>query len=55
VSTHYNRIAGQSVERLAALNDDVFAVATTLLVLDLQAPAEPSSAGTSGLKERESP
>jgi len=37
--TSYNRIAGQSVERLAALSDGVFAVAMTLLVLDLRAPA----------------
>jgi uncharacterized membrane protein len=37
--SHYNRIAGQSVERIAALSDGVFAVAMTLLVLDLHAPA----------------
>lgn len=35
----YNRIAGQSVERLAALSDGIFAVAMTLLVLDLRVPA----------------
>jgi len=39
MSTSYNRIAGQSVERLAALSDGIFAVAMTLLVLDLRAPA----------------
>jgi uncharacterized membrane protein len=37
--SRYNEIAGQSVERLAALSDGVFAVAMTLLVLDLRAPA----------------
>jgi len=35
----YNRVAGQSVERLSALSDGIFAVAMTLLVLDLRVPA----------------
>ncbi|HEV2485548.1 MAG TPA: TMEM175 family protein [Terracidiphilus sp.] len=36
--TLYNRIQGRNVERLAALSDGIFAVAMTLLVLDLHIP-----------------
>jgi uncharacterized membrane protein len=38
MSTLYNRIAGQSLERLEALSDGLFAVAMTLLVLEIRAP-----------------
>src|SRR5271167_2838524 len=38
----YNRIAGHSVERLAALSDGIFAVAVTILVLDLRLPVRES-------------
>lgn len=37
--TSYNAIAGQSVERLAALSDGIFGVAMTLLLLELRVPA----------------
>lgn len=38
-STSYNQIAGQNLGRLAALSDGLFAIAMTLLVLDLKIPA----------------
>jgi uncharacterized membrane protein len=36
----YNQIAGENVERLAAISDGIFAVAMTLLALDLHEPAK---------------
>ena len=34
----YNRVAGTSVERIAALSDALFAIALTLIVLDIRVP-----------------
>ena len=36
--THYNRIAGRNVRRIEALSDGVFAIAITLLVLEIRPP-----------------
>lgn len=41
MKTYYNLFAGQSLERLTALSDGIFAVAMTLLVLNLQVPQIP--------------
>lgn len=37
--TLYNRIQGRNLDRLAALSDGIFAVAMTLLVLDIHIPS----------------
>ncbi len=47
--TWYNRIAGGSLERLAALSDGIFAVAMTILVLDIHAPAKEAIHGENDL------
>lgn len=39
MATLYNLIQGRNVERLAALSDGIFAVAMTLLVLDIHIPS----------------
>jgi TMEM175 potassium channel family protein len=36
----YDLVAGQRLERLAALSDGIFAVAMTIMVLDLRVPAQ---------------
>src|ERR1700722_14553594 len=43
VNEPYNRFSGQSLERLTALSDGLFAVAMTLLVLDLRVPVTPAA------------
>ena len=42
--TTYHRFVGSSLDRLGALSDGVFAVAMTILVLDLKAPSVPKRA-----------
>jgi uncharacterized membrane protein len=39
MGTLYNKVAGHSLERIAALSDGLFAIAMTLIVLDVHVPA----------------
>lgn len=45
----YNHIAGRSLERIAAISDGIFAVAMTLLVLDLKTPVVEAIHSNAGL------
>jgi uncharacterized membrane protein len=47
--TLYNRIQGRNLERLSALSDGIFAVAMTLLVLDLHVPSAAQVSGEGAL------
>ena len=47
----YNRIAGQSLERIAALSDGIFAVAMTLIVLEIHVPSPQGIASEKDLLE----
>jgi uncharacterized membrane protein len=48
-ATLYNRFAGGSVERVAALSDGIFGVAMTLLLLELHVPGHEAVHGESDL------
>jgi uncharacterized membrane protein len=47
MSEPYNRFTGQSLERVTALSDGLFAVAMTLLVLDLRVPVSTAASAYS--------
>ena len=46
-SEPYNRFTGQNLDRLTALSNGLFAVAMTLLVLDVRVPVSEAGAALS--------
>jgi uncharacterized membrane protein len=46
---NYNKIAGQNVRRIEALSDGVFAIAFTLLILEIKVPSTESISTETGL------
>ena len=46
---HYNQIAGQRIQRVESLSDNVFAVAATLLVLNIKVPVSEAIRSEKGL------
>ena len=49
MSLVYNRITGQEVHRISGLSDGVFAIAMTLIVLEIRLPATPEIHTDTGL------
>jgi len=48
-STSYDRVAGTSVERIAALSDGLFAIALTVIVMEIHIPRHEGITAESGL------
>ena len=53
--SHYNKIAGQNVKRVEALSDGVFAIAFTLLVLEIKVPVAEHITTETGLLQSLTP
>jgi uncharacterized membrane protein len=49
VTKTYNQIAGRSLDRIAALSDGVFAIAMTLIVLEIRVPKLPHATSDAAL------
>ncbi|HET9614062.1 MAG TPA: TMEM175 family protein [Candidatus Limnocylindrales bacterium] len=51
MSVIYNQIANRSLERIGALSDGLFAIAMTLIVLEIRVPALPSGSSDADLAQ----